>query len=101
MLTQLAKLSPKHEVEIFEAEADVRAEFSLADKYGLGGPLGAFQRVDVRLNVTSPSDPTAVAELCRDAERSCHATQTFRLPVPTALRVDLNGHGLALHEEES
>ncbi|MHB1575597.1 MAG: hypothetical protein ACYCX9_03655 [Candidatus Dormibacteria bacterium] len=99
MLTQLAKLSPKHEVEILEAEADVRAEFSLADKYGLGGPPGAFQMVDVRLNVTSPSDPAAVAELCRDAERSCHATQTFRLPVPTALRVDLNGQDLELHAQ--
>ncbi len=100
MLTQLAKFSPLYEVAIWDAEADVRATFSLADKYDLGGPLGAFQRVEFRLSVKSPAPPEAVARLCLHAERACHASQTFRHPVPTTLTVDLNGAALEISSSE-
>ncbi len=91
MLTQVAKFSPLYGVEILAAEADVRANFSLADKYDLGGPPGAFQQVSFQLRVESPASPAQVAELCRHAERACHASQTFRVEVPTTLEVSLNG----------
>ena len=96
MLTQVAKFSPMYEVEILAAEADVRADFSLADKYDLGGPPGAFQQVSFQLRVESPAPPSRVADLCRHAERACHASQTFKVEVPTTLEVSLNGAPLAL-----
>ncbi|MGA9774844.1 MAG: hypothetical protein WBU92_02870 [Candidatus Dormiibacterota bacterium] len=97
MLTQVAKFSPMYGVEILAAEADVRASFSLADKYDLGGPPGAFQEVEFRVSVQSRASRDAVAQLCRHAERACHAGQSFRVPVPTRLEVSLNGEPLSLH----
>lgn len=91
MLTQVAKFSPLYGVEILAAEADVRASFSLADKYDLGGPPGAFQQVEFRVSVRSDAPKERVAALCRHAERACHASQSFKAPVPTTLEVSLNG----------
>jgi organic hydroperoxide reductase OsmC/OhrA len=100
MLTQVAKFSPLYGVEILAAEADVRANFSLADKYDLGGQPGAFQQVSFQLRVESPASPNRVAELCRHAERACHASQTFKVEVPTTLEVSLNGASLELGSGE-
>ena len=100
MLTQVAKFSPLYGVEISAAEADVRARFSLADKYDLGGPPGAFQEVSFQLSVESSAPAAAVAQLCRHAERACHASQTFQVEVPTTLEVKLNGQRLGLSPGE-
>ncbi|HVD03774.1 MAG TPA: hypothetical protein VNF75_06525 [Candidatus Dormibacteraeota bacterium] len=96
----MAKFSPLYDVTIWEAEADVRATFSLADKYDLGGPPGAFQHVEFLLRVKSPAPPEAVARLCQHAERACHASQTFRHPVATTMAVDLNGSELDISSPE-
>jgi uncharacterized OsmC-like protein len=97
LLTQLAKFSPLYNVPIEEAEVDVRANFSVADKYDLGGPPGAFQQVTFDLKVSSSAPNPQVANLIAHAERACHAAQTFRAPVPVKLKATLNGEALELH----
>jgi organic hydroperoxide reductase OsmC/OhrA len=84
-----------YEVPIEDADVDVRATFSVADKYDLGGPPGAFQQVTFDLHVNSSASELQVARLVTHAERACHAAQTFRAPVPVELRVTLNGEALA------
>ncbi|MEP6751295.1 MAG: OsmC family protein [Candidatus Dormiibacterota bacterium] len=79
-----------------EADVDVRATFSVADKYDLGGPPGAFQQVTFDLHINSSASDSQVAKLVAHAERACHAAQTFRAPVPVALKATLNGSALAL-----
>jgi organic hydroperoxide reductase OsmC/OhrA len=83
-------------VPIEEAEVDVRATFSVADKYDLGGPPGAFQQVTFDLKVRSSAPEAQVKQLITHAERACHAAQTFRAPVPVELKATLNGEALAL-----
>lgn len=92
----MAKFSPLYQVPILDAEVDVRAEFSVADKYDLGGPPGAFQRVTFRLEINSPAAQDDVARLLAHAERACHAAQTFRVAVPTELSATLNGSPLTV-----
>ena len=94
-MTQLAKFSPLYDVPIEDAEVDVRATFSVADKFDLGGPPGAFQHVTFDLEIRSPAPGSDVARLVVHAERACHAAQTFRTPVPTDLSVSLYGRPLA------
>jgi organic hydroperoxide reductase OsmC/OhrA len=77
-------------VPIEEAEVDVRATFSVADKYDLGGPPGAFQQVTFDLQLKSTAPAPEVARLIAHAERACHAAQTFRAPVPVELKATLN-----------
>jgi organic hydroperoxide reductase OsmC/OhrA len=83
-------------VPIEEAEVDVRATFSVADKYDLGGPPGAFQQVTFDLKVRSSASEEQVKRLVTHAERACHAAQTFRAPVPVELTATLNGEVLDL-----
>jgi organic hydroperoxide reductase OsmC/OhrA len=83
-------------VPIEEAEVDVRATFSVADKYDMGGPPGAFQQVTFDLKVQSSAPESQVKQLITHAERACHAAQTFRAPVPVELRATLNGEALTL-----
>jgi len=73
---------------------DVRATFSIADKYDLGGPPGAFQQVTFDLKVESPAAAASVQRLIEHAERACHAAQTFRAAVDTRLTAALNGSPL-------
>jgi organic hydroperoxide reductase OsmC/OhrA len=68
----------------------------VADKYDLGGPPGAFQRVTFDLALKSTAPPSQVGRLIAHAERACHAAQTFRAPVPVELKATLNGESLAL-----
>ena len=68
----------------------------MADKYDLGGPPGAFQKVSFDLNVKSSAPESQVKQLIAHAERACHAAQTFRAPVPVELRAALNGENLSL-----
>jgi hypothetical protein len=75
---------------------DVRATFSVADKFDLGGPPGAFQQVTFQLEIHSPAPEPAVARLVAHAERACHAAQTFRTAVPTDLSATLNGEPLTI-----
>jgi uncharacterized OsmC-like protein len=98
LLTQLAKFSPLYEVPIHDAEVDVRATFSVADKFDLGGPPGAFQRVTFQLEIDSSAPASDVAHLVAHAERACHAAQTFRTAVQTDLSARLNGRPLAIPE---
>ena len=74
----------------------MRATFSVADKFDLGGPPGAFQRVTFHLEIQSPAPESAVVRLVAHAERACHAAQTFRTAVPTDLSVMLNGEALGI-----
>jgi organic hydroperoxide reductase OsmC/OhrA len=83
-------------VPIEDAEVDVRATFSVADKFDLGGPPGAFQRVTFHLEIRSPAPESAVARLVAHAERACHAAQTFRTAVPTDLSATLNGEPMGI-----
>jgi hypothetical protein len=85
-------------VIIEDAEVDVRATFSVADKFDLGGPPGAFQHVTFDLELRSPAAHDDVVRLVRHAERACHAAQTFRAPVPTDLNVTFNGEALSIPE---
>jgi hypothetical protein len=72
----------------------VRANFSVADKYDLGGPPGAFQQVTFDLKIASPAPASRVSRLVSHAERACHAAQTFRVAVPVELTATLNGKAI-------
>jgi len=62
----------------------------------LDGPGGAFEEVEVVLEVRSPAPAEHVRELVMHAERGCHAEQSLRAAVPVRLLANLNGDELRL-----
>jgi uncharacterized OsmC-like protein len=99
LITQLARFAPLYDVPLEDVQADVRAEFNVADKFGMDGPSGAFEQVTYALMVRSSAPPEQVRQLVEHAERACHAAQSLRQPVPVVLKVHLNGEPLTLSEE--
>lgn len=64
-----------------DVDVDLRATFDSGDKFDIGGPGAAFQKVIYRVTVDSPSPEEKVHQLLAHAERGCHAAQSLRLPV--------------------
>ena len=91
----MARFAPLYEVEILDAEADVRASFFNTEKYDVDDAPAHFEQVTVALSIRSPAPPTSVAALSAHAERACHAAQTLRHPIPVSLDVTLNGSPLS------
>jgi uncharacterized OsmC-like protein len=98
LITQLARFAPLYDVPLEDVQADVRAEFNIADKFGLEGPDGAFEQVTYALTLRSSAPPEQVRLLVEHAERACHAAQSLRQPVPFSLEVQLNDEPLPLAE---
>ncbi len=99
LITQMARFAPLYDVPLEEVQADVRAEFDIADKYGMEGPSGAFEQVTYTLTVSSSAPPEQVRLLVEHAERACHTAQSLRQPVPVSIEVHLNGQPLPLTRE--
>jgi uncharacterized OsmC-like protein len=99
LLTQMARFAPLYDVSLEEVQADVRAEFDIANKFGMEGPNGAFEHVTYAVTVRSSAPPEHVRLLIEHAERACHAAQSLRQPVPVLVEVHLNGQPLPLTRE--
>ena len=87
----MARFAPLYDVEIFDAQADVRATFFNTEKYGIDDAPAYFEQVTVKLDIESPAGPEATASLVAHAERACHAAQSLRHPIDVTLAATLNG----------
>ena len=70
-----------YNVILMDVDVDLRATFDSGDKFDIGGPGAAFQKVIYRVTVDSPSPEEQVKQLLTHAERGCHTSQSLRLPV--------------------
>lgn len=70
-----------YNVILMDVDVDLRATFDSGDKFDIGGPGAAFQKVVYRVTVDSPSPEGQVQQLLVHAERGCHTAQSLRLPV--------------------
>jgi len=70
-----------YNVILMDVDVDLRATFDSGDKFDIGGPGAAFQKVIYRVMVDSPSPEEQVQQLLAHAERGCHTAQSLRLPV--------------------
>ncbi|MCH7570340.1 MAG: OsmC family protein [Deltaproteobacteria bacterium] len=94
MLTQVARFAHLYDVPIEDGEVDVRCTFDVADKMGLEGSGAAFESVSFAVSIKSSAPEEQVRKLIVHAERGCHASQTFRKPIPVTTTATLNGKKL-------
>lgn len=74
-----------YQVVLRDVDVDLRATFDSGDKFDIGGPGAAFQKVIYRVTIDSPSPEEQVQCLLEHAERGCHTAQSLRQPVPVAI----------------
>ncbi len=70
-----------YQVVLRDVDVDLRATFDSGDKFDMGGPGAAFQKVIYQVTVDSPSPEGQVQRLLEHAERGCHTAQSLRQPV--------------------
>ncbi len=85
----MVQFAPLYQVELWDVNVDLRAQFDDAEKYNLPGPGAAFQQVVYKLKVVSPSADEAIQILIQHAERGCHTAQSLRLPVPVSVEAEI------------
>ena len=74
-----------YQVILRDVDVDLRAIFDSGDKFDIGGPGAAFQKVVYRVTIDSPSPEEQVQRLVEHAERGCHTAQSLRQPVPVEI----------------
>jgi putative redox protein len=68
LITQMARFAPLYDIPLEDVQADVRAEFNIADKFGMKGPNGAFEQVTYAVTLRSSAPPEQVRLLIEHAD---------------------------------
>lgn len=94
MFSQLARYASQLDVEIEEAEMDIRMSYDTRGKLLLADISPQCQELTYVLKVKSPASAEKVQEMVRLIEKGCHTINTIRNPVPVAGKIVLNDQEL-------
>lgn len=81
-----------YEVILRDVDVDLRATFDSGDKFDIGGPGAAFQKVVYRITIDSPTPEGQVRKLVNHAERGCHTAQSLQQPVAVEVETIIKNH---------
>jgi predicted nucleic acid-binding protein len=96
MFSQLARYASQLDVEIEDAEMDIRMSYDTRGKLLLADISPQCQELTYVLKVKSPASPEKVQEMVRLIEKGCHTINTIRNPVPVSGKLVLNDQELKL-----
>ena len=87
MFSQLTRYASELDVQIDDANMDIRITYDTRGKLLLDDTSPAAQQAEYVLEIKSPASPERVAELVRLIEKGCHTTNTLREPTPVLGRL--------------
>jgi len=93
MFSQLTRYASELDVQIDDAEMDIRMSYDTRGKQHLADVSPACQGVDYVFKIKSPSPTDKVKELVKMIEKGCHTINTLKEPIPV--------HGKLAHNGES
>ncbi len=91
MFSQLTRYASELEIQIDDAEMDIRMSYDTRGKLRLADVSPACQGITYVLNIKSPAPPDKVRELVDLIEKGCHTINTIRNPVPVSGKLVHNG----------
>jgi len=97
MFSQLTQYAAELDVQIDDAEMDIRMSYDTRGKLGLADVSPACQGVTYVFNIKSPVPPEKVKELVKMIERGCHTINTIKNPIPVEGKVVHNGEALEVN----
>ena len=97
MFSQLTRYASELDIQIDEAEMDIRMSYDTRGKLGLADVSPACQNVSYVFKISSPASPERVQEMVRMIEKGCHTINTIRNPIPVSGKVVHNGEGFDVH----
>ena len=91
MFSQLTRYASELDVQIDDAEMDIRMSYDTRGKLGLDDVSPACRGVTYVLSLKSPASSEKVRRLVEMIEKGCHTVNSIRTPVPVSGRLVHNG----------
>lgn len=98
MFSQLTRYAAELDVQIDDAEMDIRMSYDTRGKLGLADVSPACQGVSYVFSIKSPAPSEKVTELVGMIEKGCHTMNTIRNPIPVAGKLVHNGKEFGVAE---
>jgi organic hydroperoxide reductase OsmC/OhrA len=93
-MTQVSRYGHMLKVTVTGMRMRVRARYRVTGSVLNDSVMGAMLGAETTLEIDSPSDPTQVTRVVRNAERGCFVMQALLNPVPITTETVLNGQPL-------
>ncbi len=91
MFSQLTRYAAELDVQIDDAEMDIRASYDSHGKLLLNDASPGAEWLHYVLEINSPAPPEKIEQLVQLIERGCHTINTIRQPTPVSGKVVHNG----------
>lgn len=91
MFSQLTRYASELDIQIDEAEMDIRMSYDTRGKLLLADVSPACQEVSYVLSIKSPAPAERVREMVDMIERGCHTMNTIKNPIPVSGKLVHNG----------
>ena len=91
MFSQLTRYAAGLDIQIDDAEMDIRMSYDTRGKLGLADVSPACQEVTYALRIKSPAPSEKVKEMIQMIERGCHTINTIKNPIPVSGKLVHNG----------
>ena len=94
MFSQLTRYASELEVQIDDAEMDIRMSYDTRGKLGLADVTPASKGVAYTFNIKSPASAAKIRQLMDRIEKGCHTINTIKNPIPVSGKLVHNGQPL-------
>lgn len=91
MFSQLTRYAAELDIQIDDAEMDIRMSYDTRGKLGLADVSPACQEVNYVLDIKSPAPSEKVRQMIQMIEKGCHTINTIKNPIPVSGRLVHNG----------
>ncbi len=91
MFSQLARYASELDVQIDDAEMDIRMNYDTRGKLRLADVSPACQDLSYVFKIRSPAPSEKVRELVNLIEKGCHTMNTIKNPIPVTGKLVHNG----------
>ena len=91
MFSQLTRYASELDVQIDDAEMDIRMNYDTRGKLRLADVSPACQDLSYVFNIKSPAPSEKVRELVNLIEKGCHTMNTIKNPIPVTGKLVHNG----------
>jgi hypothetical protein len=95
MFSQLARYASQLDIEIEDAEMDIRMTYDTRGKLLLADVSPGCNDLTYIFKIQSPAPSEKVQEMLRLIEQGCHTINSLKNPVPVAGKLIHNGQEIA------
>ena len=95
MFSQLTRYASQLDIEIEDAEMDIRMTYDTRGKLLLADVSPACRELTYVFKIASPAPSAKVQEMLQLIERGCHTINSLKSPVPVSGRLIHNGLEIA------